>query len=140
MKKESKKTTDTQLLELLRQVLPKATTDPKLAGLIYSAVEQELKSKNRAVSFVKFCQRVELPDLPDKPDVEDERLLALDAALCGLAAEDPIAARVIELRHFAGLSIEDAAAALGISRATAYRHWTYARAWLKDAVAGADPG
>ena len=66
MKKESKKTTDTQLLELLRQVLPKATTDPKLAGLIYSAVEQELKSKNRAVSFVKFCQRVELPDLEPK--------------------------------------------------------------------------
>lgn len=63
MKKESKKSTDAQLLDLLRQVLPKATTDPKLAGLIYSAVEQELKSKNRAVSFVKFCQRVELPDL-----------------------------------------------------------------------------
>ena len=84
--------------------------------------------------------RVKLPDLPDEPDVADERLLALDAALFGLAAEDPVAARVVELRYFAGLSIEDAAAALGISRATAYRHWTYARAWLKDAVAGADPG
>ncbi len=85
-------------------------------------------------------RRVELPDVPAEPDVADERLLALDAALSGLSAEDPVAARVVELRHFAGLSIEDAAAALGISRATAYRHWTYARAWLKDAVAGADPG
>lgn len=85
-------------------------------------------------------RRVELPDVPVELNIEDERLLALDAALSGLAAEDPAAARVVELRHFAGLSIEDAAAALGISRATAYRHWTYARAWLKDAVAGADPG
>jgi DNA-directed RNA polymerase specialized sigma24 family protein len=62
----------------------------------------------------------------------------LDAALTRLADEDPVAARVVELRHFAGLSIEDAAAALGMSRATAYRHWTYARAWLRDAVSGAE--
>ncbi len=85
-------------------------------------------------------QRVELPDVPAEPVVADERLLALDAALTRLAAEDPAAARVVELRHFAGLSIEDAAAALGMSRATAYRHWTYARAWLRDAISGAEPG
>ena len=85
-------------------------------------------------------RRVELPDVPAGQDVADERLLALDGGLTRLAAEDPLAARVVELRHFAGLSIEDAAAALGVSRATAYRHWTYARAWLKDAVAGADSG
>src|SRR5439155_308888 len=46
------------------------------------------------------------------------------------------AARVVELHQFAGLSVEDAAAALGLSRATAYRHWTYARAWLRDALDG----
>ncbi|HEY2910173.1 MAG TPA: ECF-type sigma factor [Gemmataceae bacterium] len=79
-------------------------------------------------------QRVQLPDLPANDDADGERLLALDEALTRLATEDPVAARVVELRHFAGLSIEDAAAALGLSRATAYRHWTYARAWLKDAV------
>jgi RNA polymerase sigma factor (TIGR02999 family) len=82
--------------------------------------------------------RVDLPDVPAKPEVADEQLLALDAALTGLAAEDPVAARVVELRHFAGLSIEDAATALGLSRATAYRHWTYARAWLRDAISGAE--
>jgi RNA polymerase sigma factor (TIGR02999 family) len=82
--------------------------------------------------------RVDLPDLPAKLEVVDEQLLALDAALTRLAAEDPVAARVVELRHFAGLSIEDAATALGLSRATAYRHWTYARAWLRDAVSGAE--
>jgi RNA polymerase sigma factor (TIGR02999 family) len=83
-------------------------------------------------------RRVALTDVPANPEVEDERLLALDAALTRLAAEDPVAARVVELRHFAGLSIEDAAAALGLSRATAYRHWTYARAWLRDAVSRAE--
>jgi RNA polymerase sigma factor (TIGR02999 family) len=82
--------------------------------------------------------RVELPDVPAESEVADERLLALDEALTRLAAEDPVAARVVELRHFAGLSIEDAAATLGLSRATAYRHWTYARAWLRDAVCGGD--
>jgi len=83
-------------------------------------------------------RRVELPDVPARPDGADGQLLALDEALTRLAAEDPVAARVVELRHFAGLSIEDAAAALGLSRATAYRHWTYARAWLRDAVSGAE--
>ena len=84
--------------------------------------------------------RVELPDVPAEPEVADDRLLALDAALTRLAAEDPVAARVVELRYFAGMSVEDAAAALGLSRAAAYRHWTYARAWLKDAISGAEPG
>jgi len=79
-------------------------------------------------------RRIELPDVPANPAVVDEQLLALDQALTLFAAEDPIAARVVELRHFGGLSIEDAAAALGLSRATAYRHWTYARAWLRDAL------
>jgi RNA polymerase sigma factor (TIGR02999 family) len=82
--------------------------------------------------------RVALPDVPAEPEVADEKLLALDAALTRLAAEDLVAARVVELRHFAGLSIEDAAAALGLSRATAYRHWTYARAWLRDAISRAE--
>jgi RNA polymerase sigma factor (TIGR02999 family) len=84
-------------------------------------------------------RRVELPDVPAKAEVADGRLLALDAALTRLAAEDPVAARVVELRHFAGLSIDDVAVTLGISRATAYRHWTYARAWLKDAITEAEP-
>jgi RNA polymerase sigma factor (TIGR02999 family) len=79
-------------------------------------------------------RRVELLDVPARPDGADAQLLALDEALTRLAAEDPVAARVVELRHFAGLSIEDAAATLGMSRATAYRHWTYARAWLRDAI------
>jgi RNA polymerase sigma factor (TIGR02999 family) len=83
-------------------------------------------------------RRVDLPDVAAEEGVADEQLLALDEALTRLAAEDPGAARVVELRHFAGLSIEDAAATLGLSRATAYRHWTYARAWLRDAISRAE--
>ena len=55
-----------QLLELLKKVLPKATHDPQLAGKIYQAVENELKSKARAAAFEKFCEKVELPDLEPK--------------------------------------------------------------------------
>jgi RNA polymerase sigma factor (TIGR02999 family) len=61
-----------------------------------------------------------------------EELLALDDALTRLAAEDPEAAEVVKLHFYAGLSIEEAADVLGISRAGAYRHWTYARAWLRS--------
>jgi RNA polymerase sigma factor (TIGR02999 family) len=59
-----------------------------------------------------------------------DQLLALDDALAKLARDDPAAARLVELRYFAGLTVEEAGKALGISTATAYRHWKYARAWL----------
>jgi RNA polymerase sigma factor (TIGR02999 family) len=59
-----------------------------------------------------------------------EDLLDLDAALTRFAAEEPDKARLVQLRFFAGLSMPEAAAALGISLATAERWWTFARAWL----------
>jgi len=58
-------------------------------------------------------------------------LLALDDALARLATLDPQKARLVELRYFAGLSIPEAAAALGVSQATAGRDWAVARAWLR---------
>jgi RNA polymerase sigma factor (TIGR02999 family) len=63
-------------------------------------------------------------------------LLDIDDALTRLAAEDPQAARLIQLRYFAGLSIEDAAEAVGVSRSTAYEHWSYARVRLKTLLDG----
>jgi RNA polymerase sigma factor (TIGR02999 family) len=60
----------------------------------------------------------------------DDELLALDEALARFAQEEPAAAEIVKLRYFAGLTIEHAAAALGISVRTANRHWAYARAWL----------
>jgi len=66
MKNETKKTTEAQLLDLLKKVLPKATHDAQLAGKIYQAIELELKAKARSTAFEKFCARVELPDLEPK--------------------------------------------------------------------------
>jgi RNA polymerase sigma factor (TIGR02999 family) len=63
-------------------------------------------------------------------DLPDEELLGLDAALQAFAKIDPDKAELVKLRFFVGLSENEAAATLGISRATASRHWTYARAWL----------
>jgi RNA polymerase sigma factor (TIGR02999 family) len=77
-------------------------------------------------------QRVDLADRP-APQPDDE-LLALDEALTRLAGEDSLAAKVVELRHFTGLGHEDVAAALGITVYQARQKWTYARAWLRDAL------
>jgi len=65
-----------------------------------------------------------------------EELLDIDEALTRLATEDPEAARLIQLRYFTGLSIEDAAEVVGISRSTAYEHWSYARVRLKTLLMG----
>jgi RNA polymerase sigma factor (TIGR02999 family) len=79
-------------------------------------------------------RRTELVDAP-APDTDDD-LLALDEALSRLAEEDPVAAKVIELRQFAGLGHEDVAATLGITVYLARQKWTYARAWLGDILGG----
>ena len=63
-------------------------------------------------------------------DTPDEDLLALDEALVQLAADDPAAAKLVQLRFFAGMTLSQAASSLGISRRTADRQWAYARAWL----------
>lgn len=79
-------------------------------------------------------ERIDLTDIPGRADNDPHLLLSLDEALEKLAAEDPAAAGVAQLHLFAGLSIDEAAATLGVSRATAYRNWTYARAWLQDTL------
>jgi hypothetical protein len=81
MKKETNKTnktTEGQLLDLLKKVLPKATHDAQLAGKIYQAVELELKAKARGSAFEKFCAKVELPNL--EPESLDEVKTQLVAA------------------------------------------------------------
>jgi RNA polymerase sigma factor (TIGR02999 family) len=70
-----------------------------------------------------------------------EDLLALNEALAKLAAEDPLKARLVELRFFAGLNLDEASKAIGVSAVTAKRYWRYAKAWLHREVAGDDdPG
>jgi RNA polymerase sigma factor (TIGR02999 family) len=74
-------------------------------------------------------QRISFAGLPLASPAPDD-LLLLDETLGELTREDPVCGKLVELRYFAGLSVEEAAAALGISAATAYRHWSFARAWL----------
>jgi RNA polymerase sigma factor (TIGR02999 family) len=79
-------------------------------------------------------ERVELdPEMAVSTGSADE-LVAIDDALTKLATEDTLAAEVAKLRIFTGMSVDEAADALGLSRATAYRHWTYAKAWLRSAT------
>jgi RNA polymerase sigma factor (TIGR02999 family) len=76
-------------------------------------------------------QRIDLADLEVPGRARPETWLLLDDALTRLKQEDATTARIAELRLFAGLSVEQAAEVAGIGRATAFRHWTYARAWLQ---------
>jgi RNA polymerase sigma factor (TIGR02999 family) len=69
----------------------------------------------------------------------DEEVIVLDEALTRLAKEDAAAAQVVQLHFFAGLPIEQVAEMVGLSRASAYRQWAYARVWLRQAI-DADAG
>jgi RNA polymerase sigma factor (TIGR02999 family) len=73
------------------------------------------------------------------PAMPDDDLLAVDEALTRLAEAEPIRARLVQLRFFAGLGNDEAAAALGISPATAKRYWRYARAWLHREIRKKNP-
>jgi RNA polymerase sigma factor (TIGR02999 family) len=79
-------------------------------------------------------RRIPLEGVDAASEIVHDDLLALDEGLTTLAAIAPLKARLVELRFFAGLSVEEAARCLGISRATADRWWSYARAWLFDFV------
>lgn len=85
--------------------------------------------------------RVELEACNVALATKPEQLLAVDEALERLQYEDELAARIVKLRFFTGLSIEEAAAAVDVSRASAYRYWSFARAWLQCEVEqGSKPG
>jgi RNA polymerase sigma factor (TIGR02999 family) len=75
-------------------------------------------------------RRVDFEKLDPICSVTPDQLIALDDALVRLTSLDQIAGQLVTLRYFAGLSLADAAEASGVSSATAYRHWAYARAWL----------
>jgi len=76
-------------------------------------------------------ERVDLVDMTTCPNPRVDDLLDLDDALTKLAQVDPAAAKLVELRVFAGMAVEDAAELLGVSPRTAKRTWAYARAWLR---------
>ena len=75
---------------------------------------------------------VDFEELDVATSISPDQLVALDDALARLAALDPLAGELVKLRYFASLALDQAAAALDVSTATAYRHWAYARAWLRS--------
>jgi RNA polymerase sigma factor (TIGR02999 family) len=81
-------------------------------------------------------RRVDLDHVDAAGAPPDTDLLDIDEALTRLAAEDPQAAQLIQLRYFGGLSLEDAAAVVGLARSSAYEHWAYARARLRCLLPG----
>ena len=105
------------------------------------AMRRILVENARRKRAEKHGGRLERQDL-DAVDIAapapSEDLLALDEALTKLEAEDPVKAQLVKLRYFAGLTEEEAASVLGISRATAQRHWRYAKAWLLSELRGAE--
>ena len=76
-------------------------------------------------------RRVDIDEVEIALTANTDQMLAIHEALDRLAEEDPRAADLIKLRYFGGFSVTEAGDALGISRSTAYEHWSYARAWLK---------
>ena len=83
--------------------------------------------------------RVDLQEAVSLADSSQDDLLALDEALTRLAAREPAKAELVKLRYFAGLSIDEAADLMRISRTTAKRYWAFARAWLLAEIADAEP-
>ena len=92
--------------------------------------------RKRAEKHGGRLERQDLDDVDIAAPAPSEDLLALDEALAKLEAEDPVKAQLVKLRYFAGLTEDEAASALGISRTTAQRHWRYAKVWLLDELRG----
>ena len=93
--------------------------------LIDDAVERD-RSRPAEV-----CRRVYLENAEITLDQTPDDLLALEDAITRLVADDSVAAELAKLRLFAGLTVDEAAETLGMSRRTGFRHWTYARAFLQ---------
>ncbi len=90
----------------------------------------ESARRKRSLKSGGEFERIDVPDIAQNANDDQIDLIALDEALTTLEAQHPEHAEIIKLRFFAGLSLEETAAALGMSRATTQRKWTYARAWL----------
>jgi RNA polymerase sigma factor (TIGR02999 family) len=84
------------------------------------------------------CQREELHDAARSAGPEPETILTVDEVVTRLAETDPMAVDVVNLHFFVGMTLDETAVALGISRATTYRHWAYARALLRLALRDCD--
>ena len=129
----------------LRLVAPDQAQRWETRGHFFSAAAEAMRRilveqarRKAAIKHGGGCHRVDLHEADAVTTVSPSELLAVDEALVQLAAEDVQAAELVKLRYFAGLSLDEAAETLQISRATAYRHWAYARAWLRCEILSDD--
>jgi RNA polymerase sigma factor (TIGR02999 family) len=90
------------------------------------------KAKRQGGELQRVAAELDAVSAPNR----SHDVLAIDEALAKLAQENPAVAKLVELRYFAGLSLEESAAALNLSPRTARRHWTYAKAWLHNQLQG----
>jgi RNA polymerase sigma factor (TIGR02999 family) len=98
----------------------------------------EAARRKKAARHGGGLHRHDANDLPIAAPAVDDDLVALDEALTRFAQVEPQKAELVKLRYFVGLTIEETAEALGISAATAKRHWTYSKAWLLQAMGGGE--
>jgi RNA polymerase sigma factor (TIGR02999 family) len=98
----------------------------------------ETARRKRRIKHGGEARRIDLDKVDAPADQPSEDLLALDEALAKLSAQEPLKAELVKLRYFAGLTAEQTAEALNISKATADRYWAYARAWLFDEIRKGD--
>jgi RNA polymerase sigma factor (TIGR02999 family) len=96
----------------------------------------EAARRKKAARHGGGLHRHDANDLPIAVPPVDDDLVALDEALTRFAQVEPQKAKLVKLRYFVGLTIEETAAALGISPATAKRHWAYSKAWLFQEMGG----
>ena len=124
-------------LRLIGQRSVPATDRGEFFGFAAQMMRRVLVDQARARQAAKRGGKEAAITLPTEEGVAEEPgldLVRLDEALSRLAELDPAQARLVELRYFAGLTIPDTAAALGVSPATVKREWTMARAWLKRTI------
>ncbi len=90
--------------------------------------------RKRRVKHGGEMKRVDLADPVDLSRLADDRIASVNEALKRLEIEEPLSAEVVKLHYFAALPLEEVGELLGMSRATAYREWTYARSWLRAEI------
>ena len=125
----------------LRLVGPDAGNSWNSRGHFFAAAAEAMRRilvenmrQKRSLKRGGGLGRIDLDQVDVPMPESDDDLLVIDEALTRLATEKPAIAELVKLRFFAGLSTEEAAAALGMSPATAYRQWAFAQAWLASAV------
>ena len=113
---------------------PTALVHEAYLRLVGGSQPQDWNGRGHFFGAAAEAMRRILVDQADSLAEDPDLILSLDELLTRLGEEDATAARVAHLHLFGGLSVEEAGAALGVSRAVAYRNWKYARAWLRDAL------